>query len=312
MNKHVSRNFKGLSKLKFFLALSRTPHGVLDMTTPCLGALLCLGTFPPLHVVVLGIMTTVAGYTAVYALNDVIDCRVDKKKFERGGFGSTESYLDAFLPRHPLAQGFLSFGEGLTWVAAWAALSVLGSYLLNPVCTLIFVMACILETVYCLMWKMSHLRTLISGMVKTAGGVAAVFAVNPHPSPWFVAVLFLCLFFWEIGGQNIPADWTDIEEDRSCEAKSIPLIFGPKQAIIIIIYSLILAIIMTAVLFALSPVRFALFTVPASLGIGLYLLLRPAFTLYKTRKRHYATTLFNNASYYPMALFLLALITLVI
>jgi len=72
--------YTGFSRLKLFWALSRTPHGLLDMATPALGALLWLGRFPSLEVIVLGLITTFAGYTAVYALNDVIDYRVDKEK----------------------------------------------------------------------------------------------------------------------------------------------------------------------------------------------------------------------------------------
>ena len=57
---------------------------------------------------------------------------------------------------------------------------------------------CVAEAVYCLLLKVSYLRTLVSGSVKTAGGMAAVYAVTPDPSPWFLACLFLWLFFWEI------------------------------------------------------------------------------------------------------------------
>ena len=60
-----------------FLALSRTPHLVLDLATPGLAALLCLGAFPPAPVLFLGLVTAFAGYTAVYALNDIIDYRID-------------------------------------------------------------------------------------------------------------------------------------------------------------------------------------------------------------------------------------------
>ena len=66
----------------------------------------------------------------------------------------------------------------------------------------------------------------MSGAVKTAGGLAAVFAVDPHPSPAFLVLLFLWLFFWEIGGQNIPNDWIDMEEDRMVQAKTIPVRVG--------------------------------------------------------------------------------------
>jgi 4-hydroxybenzoate polyprenyltransferase len=70
--------FTGVSRLKLFLALSRTPHGLLDMCTPAFGALLWLGHFPSFSVVVIGLVTTFAGYTAVYALNDIVDYKVDK------------------------------------------------------------------------------------------------------------------------------------------------------------------------------------------------------------------------------------------
>lgn len=77
---HTGPESTHISRLKLFLALSRTPHGVLDMATPALGALLWLGTFPPAGVIALRLLTAFAGYTAVYALNDVVDYRVDKEE----------------------------------------------------------------------------------------------------------------------------------------------------------------------------------------------------------------------------------------
>jgi 4-hydroxybenzoate polyprenyltransferase len=74
--------YTGPTKIKLFWALSRTPHGILDMATPALGALLWLGRFPSFDVILIGLITTFAGYTAVYALNDVIDYRVDKEKLK--------------------------------------------------------------------------------------------------------------------------------------------------------------------------------------------------------------------------------------
>ena len=53
------------------------------MATPAFAALLWLGTFPDLSVVLLGLLTTFAGYTAVYALNDVVGYRQDKEKIEK-------------------------------------------------------------------------------------------------------------------------------------------------------------------------------------------------------------------------------------
>ncbi|MEE9613005.1 MAG: hypothetical protein V3W19_17250, partial [Desulfatiglandales bacterium] len=82
----VQSHYSGLSRLKLFLALSRTPHGLLDMATPALGALIWLGAFPPLRIIILGLITAFAGYTAVYALNDVIGHRTDKEKIQQSGF----------------------------------------------------------------------------------------------------------------------------------------------------------------------------------------------------------------------------------
>ena len=172
-----------LSRVKLFLALSRTPHGLLDLATPALAALLWLGGLPPLGVIALGLLTVFAGYTAVYALNDVVDYRVDQAKLEAAGDGPKAGYLDALFMRHPMAQGQVSFGEGLLWTAAWAAMALAGAYRLNPVCAYIFLAGCLLEAVYCRLLRVSHLRTLVSGLVKTLGGVAAVFAVDPHPAP---------------------------------------------------------------------------------------------------------------------------------
>ena len=76
-------SLKGFKRLKLFFALSRTPHGLVDMATPGLAALLGLGAFPPPLTIALGFMTVFAGYTAVYALNDVVDFRADKEKLKQ-------------------------------------------------------------------------------------------------------------------------------------------------------------------------------------------------------------------------------------
>ena len=271
-----------------------------------------LGDFPPLKVILIGTVTAFAGYTAVYALNDLIDCRVDKEKIQHGNPDETGDYLDALSIRHPIAQGALSFRKGLWWVLAWAALAVIGAYLLNPICVLIFTAACALEMFYCLMLRVTHLRSIISGVVKTSGGIAAVFAVEPHPSFSFLTVLFLWLFFWEIGGQNVPNDWTEVEVDRQIGAKTLPVRFGPDRSSIIILGSLIMTVIMGLFLFQCASGHFELPFVLASLVVGVYLLIFPAFRLQKSKKPRHALLLFNRASFYPLALLVLITIKILI
>jgi 4-hydroxybenzoate polyprenyltransferase len=306
INSSVQNRFTGVARLKLFLALSRTPHGLLDMATPAFAALLWLGRFPPADVVILGLITVFAGYTAVYALNDVIDYRVDKEKAGiAGGMRESENYLDAVMVRHPMAQGLLSFREGLFWALGWSAVAVVGAYLLNPVCVLIFVAGCALEVIYCLLLRVSPFRTVISGGVKTTGAVAAVFAVDPNPSLYYVTALFLWLFFWEIGGQNIPADWADIEEDRQLRAQTVPVRLGPESAALMALSTIFMALVMNLILIHYSRIGFHLFYAAVSFGIGAYLLLPHTVQLYRTKNRAYAMALFNRASYYPPVMLLL-------
>ncbi len=253
-------------------------------------------------------MTAFAGYTAVYALNDIVDYRQDRLAVRQEGLCPANGDLDAILVRHPMACGFLSFREGLTWTVSWAAIAVIGAYLLNPVCLWIFAAGCALETIYCLLWRVSHYRAIVSGAVKTLGAVAAIFAVDPHPSAAFLTMLFLCFFFWEIGGQNIPNDWTDVETDSRSGAKTIPVLLGTHRSSLIILGSILLALPLNTAVFQLSPVHYPPTYLIAALAAGIYLLLLPALRLWGSRSSQDAMKLFNRGSYYPLFLMGIVLI----
>lgn len=301
-------HFTVLARLKLFFALSRTPHGLLDMCTPAFGALLWLGHFPPFHVVLIGLITTFAGYTSVYALNDVIDYKADKEQAARVGYSGSASDLDGLVARHPMALGLLSFKEGLFWALAWGFLALLGAYILNPVCMLIFLGGCALETIYCLLWRISPFRTFVSGIVKTSGAIAAVFAVDPKPSGFFLVTLFLLLFFWELGGQNIPNDLADFDGDRRMNAKTIPIQWGQQAANMLIVGTIILALGMNALILYISWTIFSFVYILIAVAVGSFLLLLPALKLYRSRARSDAMALFNKASYFPLALLVIVLI----
>jgi 4-hydroxybenzoate polyprenyltransferase len=298
----------GLSELKLFLALSRTPHGLLDMATPALAALLWLGSFPPPGIVALGLISAIAGYTAVYALNDLVDYRVDARRVADRLLPDIQNDLDGIFIRHPLAYGLLSFPRGLLWTAAWAAVALIGSYLLNPVCAAIFLVSGLLEALYCLLWKTTWLKLFISGAVKTSGAMAAVFAVDPEPALLPLLLLFLWLFFWEIGGQNVPNDWADIVEDRTLRATTIPVRFGPAAATRVICISLFLAVVLSGLSVSLSPAGSRFAGIAASFAAGITLMIIPAYRLCRTRGRTEALALFNGASYYPLTLLAAAVI----
>ncbi len=297
--------------MKRFFALSRTTHGVLDLASPAFCALLWLGSFPHWTVILLSLFTAFAGYTAIYALNDLVGVTVDREKFSGAEINPGYS-VEASEMRYPLAQNILSYKSGWLWMIAWSILAIIGSYLLNPVIVIIFVAAAILETIYCLLLKVTYLRTLVSGLVKVSGPIAAIYAVDTNPSPYFLLLLFGWLFFWEIGGQNVPADWNDTVEDRRVNAKTIPIRFGADKAGLIVIAALSLTVIVSCFLPFVSPATLGLPYVLASLVIGYIFLLQPGFQLYKLKEGRYAAKLFDKASYYPVVQFILISIFVVI
>lgn len=285
--------------MKRFFALSRTTHGVLDLAMPGFVALLWLGDFPQWHVILLSLFTAFAAYTAIYALNDLVGFAMDKEKFV-GGINAGYSVESSDM-RYPLAQNILPYKSGLFWFIGWFALALVGSYLLNPTIVVILIAAAILEVIYCLLLKVTYLRTFVSGLVKSSGPIAAIYVVDPNPNIQLVLLILAWVFFWEIGGQNIPADWNDTVEDLRVHAKTIPLQLGTQKAGIIVLLTLGMTIIISMFLPLVSPLHLGWSYQLASALAGIYLLFKAGYELYKNQEGRLAAKLFDNASYYPMA-----------
>lgn len=286
--------------MKRFFALSRTTHGILDLAAPGFCALLWNGAFPEWHIVLLSLFTAFAGYTAIYALNDLVGIRIDREKFTREGINQGYS-VEASDLRYPLAQNALSYRNGLVWFAVWIILALAGSYILNPFIVYIVIAATILEVVYCLLFKVTYLRTLVSGLVKASGPTAAVFVVNPNPPLELLLLQLAWIVFWEIGGQNIPADWNDVVEDKRAHGKTIPLIFGPQVSGLIVVIALTLSVITSLFLPLISPLALGWPYLLMSGLAGVFLLIIPGWQLYRSKESRQAARLFDRASYYPMA-----------
>ncbi len=223
---------------------------------------------------------------------------MDKEKF-RGGINP--GYLiEASAYRHPLAQNMVSVRGGLLWFAAWFTAALIGSYLLNPAIVVILIAAAVLEVIYCLLLKVTCLRTFIGGMVKSAGPVAAIFAMDANPAFLQLLLVFAGVFFWEIGGQNVPSDWNDTVEDHRVNAKTIPLQIGKRKAGFIILFALCLTVTISLFLPRVSPLSLGQVFSLASAAAGVLLLLKPAYELNTQKEGRLAAKLFDNASYYPL------------
>lgn len=293
--------------MKKFLALSRTTHGVLDLALPGFVALLWLGGFPSVFTIALSIFTAFAAYTAIYALNDLAGIAVDKEKFA-GGINAGYS-VEASDLRYPLARSVLSHGQGWLWFTGWFIAALIGSYILNPAIVVILIAAAILEVIYVLLLKVTYLRTFVSGLVKSSGPIAAIYVVDPNPPLQLVLLILAWVFVWEIGGQNVPADWNDTAEDKRVHAKTIPLQLGTQTAGIIVLLTLGLTVLISLFLPLASPLNLGWLYRLTAAAAGAFLLLKPGYDLYRQQTEgRMAAKLFDSASYYPMAQ--LAIITL--
>ena len=290
-------------QLKLFLALSRTPHLLIDLATPMAAALLCIGRFPPLSTIILGLITVFAGYASIYALNDVTDYQLDRKRMGELPREQACFDLDCIFVRHPLAQGFITVGGGMMWTALWGLIALVGAALLNPVCAAIFIAGAILEMIYCKSYGYSQWKILIAATVKNLGSLAAIYAVNPDPPLQFILIIFIWIALWEVGGQNIPNDLVDMGEDRRLGGKTIPVVYGPNLSVLIILITLVASFVMGLGLVFLSPLAFKGAYLVGAIVSGLLFLLLPLKKFLAERGTTRAINLFNQASLYPVGIF---------
>lgn len=302
--------FNPRDRWKLFLGLSRTPHGVLDLATPAMAAMLWLGHFPPLSIVIVGLITAFAGYTAVYALNDLVDHRVDEERLRVRDRSREPSDVDELMVPHPVAQGMLSFTSGLSWCLFWAALALIGAWWLNPLCALLFVVSAALEAVYCKLLRVSHLKIVVSAAVKSIGGIVGVLAVDPSPSLGFMALLVLWLAAWEVGGQNIPNDMVDMEEDSRVHAKTTLTVKGIPEGVFRLVTAVSMAVICGVTIYWFSGEGIGrLYPIGAAIA-GWKLLLEPARSVYYDPGPATAKSLFNRASYLPFCFLALVVVSI--
>lgn len=270
---------------------------------PAFVALLWLGHFPSRPVLALCLGAAVAGYTAIYALNDIVGVGDDKGKVAGG---PTPGYaVEASAMRYPIAQNLLSMKAALAWFCFWMAVAVVCIWFLNPLILAILLAAAVLEVIYVRLFTVTWWRTLISGLVKSAGPLAAVYAVVERPSLPGLALMLVWLMLWEVGGQNIPADWNDIAEDERIGGSTIPLVFGRPAAARAVLVLLTGVVALSLLLPVMSPLPLGWPYRTAVLTAGVLLLVLPALRLVRNGDGRQAAGLFDRSSLYPLAMLII-------
>jgi 4-hydroxybenzoate polyprenyltransferase len=297
-------------KMRIYFGFSRMHHSVLDIGHPAVGALLALGAWPPYPTVILGLAAAFAGYTAVFALNDLMDFKVDTERIEKHQRESAPFDIDVLGLRHPIAQKALSFGQGLAWVLFWTCLSLATAYVLNPLCFLLLLCAIALEVAYCALLRVSHWKTLLSGVMVAVGALAGVFAVLKDP-PWvLILLLFIWSFGWEVGARNIPNDWTDLEEDTHLGIRTLPVRYGraasSRAAFCLISLAVLASFFLPLSVSCANPVLFE----AGAAAAGGFLMIEPAWRWLRDGSVESAFALFNKACFYPVAMLGAAVLSL--
>lgn len=300
------------SRLKLFLGLSRTPHGVLDVATPAMAAMLWLGHFPALATILVGLLTAFAGYTAVYALNDLVDVNVDRERLALKKKSQAVFHVDEVMAEHPVAQGLIPFKKGLAWVIFWTVTALIGALILNPFCALIFIISACCEGIYCKLLRITHLKIIPSAIVKATGGLAGLYAVDPNPSLGFAIFLFLWLACWEVGGQNIANDIVDMEDDARVGARTVVTVEGLNKSVFILLAAASMASFGGVTIYFLAGAGVGwLYPIGAAI-LAYFLLLKPARLVYESPEPRTAAFLFNRASYMPFSFLVLTVISILI
>jgi len=305
-----SKSAEGLSPIgqaKLFLAFSRGLQAFISIAQPALGAVIALVAIPDWDVVVIGFIAAWAGNNAAFAINDLLDVELDKKRFNH--LREFEAFdIDTALIRHPLAQGFLSYRSGVVWIIASSLIAVVGAYLLNPWCVVSFVVALLLEIYYCRLSQVSAFKFLITGVMVAVGAMAGWIAVADRVAVLPALAFFIWIAAWEIGGRNIVNDWSDIDEDVHLGIKTIPVVYGHKVAGKLILFFLLLTVASSVVLAYLVPLN--MIYLVGALIEGWYALLSPTIKLLKNPAPEVAITLFNRASLYPLVMLTIVVVSI--
>ena len=103
---------------------SRGRQALLTVAQPALGAVLALAGLHSWRVIAIGLPAACAASFALYALNDLLDRKVDARSLSAGKSLAPAHDIDTTFVRHPLASGVLSLRVSVAWVAGLIVVAV--------------------------------------------------------------------------------------------------------------------------------------------------------------------------------------------
>jgi 4-hydroxybenzoate polyprenyltransferase len=281
---------------------SRGKQALLTVAQPALGAVLALAGLPSWRVIAIGLPAACAASFALYALNDLLDRKVDARSLSVGKSLAPAHDVDTAFVRHPLASGVLSLRVSVAWVAGLIVVAVVGTALLNPLSLLFFAAAVATQVVYCALRSVTYWKTVLSGVMVGFGGLAGWVAVAPLR--WSALSVFVFLACWEVGGRNIVNDLSDLESDARVGIRTVASVRGEAAA------ARAAAAVAAACLASTALLPMPLTSVVLALAFGVWSLAWPGVNLLRRPTPAQAASYFNHGSPYPDLVLIAALVGL--
>ncbi|KNB50648.1 hypothetical protein AC230_21175 [Streptomyces caatingaensis] len=277
--------------------LSRGTQATLSIAQPLI-ALLLADEHPAPGRLALAAAAVLAGFFAVFALNDLLDAPLDRLRRTcddpARGFDLERAGL------HPLADGKLPYAAGVAWAAALGAVAVVALAVLGGVCAALFLAGAALEVLYCLLARVTPYKFLVSGLLVALGGCIGWFAAaHPAPDPLRLGLFGLWMASWEMGGRNIPNDLADVEEDAVLGITTLPTVHGPRRSARVAFGCLLVASAAGTALAVTALPSFGPLGVLGAVLSAVFLLLVPGAALVRRPSAATALGLFNRASFQP-------------
>lgn len=290
-----------IEPLKALYGFSRGTQATLSVAQPLLAALIAYSDPPPARLA-LATLAAFAGFFAVFAANDLLDARLDRKRFASAH--AVRAYegrdVDSAGARHPLAQGRLSFALGLAWVLGLSALALVVTAMLSWVCTALFLAAAALEVAYCLLATVTPYKCVLSGVMVAVGASAGWFAVTGTVDPVLLGLFAMWMAAWEIGGRNIPNDLADVDEDVHLGIRTLPVVHGARAAAAVACGLMLTAAAASCVLAYAARDSFGVVGLAGTVIAGSLTLVVPAARLLRRPLPPVALAAFNRATFHPV------------
>lgn len=288
------------------IASSRPLQAMLSISQPLFAAFLAVNGIPNIQLLALLIIGSTSGMFSVFALNDLLDYEIDKKTRENKQKTDKTWDMDAVFVSHPLTEGLITKRQQILWILITGTIAGIILFSLNSLALFFYLLAIILEILYCKLATISPLKTIVAGLLVSVGALIGWFAADGSFNFSILMPLILLFFGWEIGGRNIANDFSDIDKDKKIGIKTIPCAYGIRQSIILIFIFLFLTMLSNVALAIAAKLDFPYFVFTTM--AGLIALILPWLKLKKNPIPKEALSYFNQACTYPVLLFIVLLL----